>query len=62
MNTVYVLVALVFSGNWLPDFIVPTMEFKTLEKCEAAITTLKHDIQGTCKTGSAKLRCVKIEK
>jgi len=60
MNTVYVLAALVFAGNWLPDTIVPTLEFKTLEKCEAAIVAFDQDAKG--KPGRAKMRCVRIEK
>jgi hypothetical protein len=59
MNTVYVLVALVYSGH-LVNTIVPTMEFSTQQKCEAAIAAFEHDAQG--KTGSTRMRCVRIEK
>ena len=59
MNTVYVLIALVYSGH-LTYSIVPTMEFGTQQKCEAAIAAFEHDAQG--KTGSARMRCVSIEK
>jgi hypothetical protein len=59
MNTVYVLVALVYSGH-LVNTVVPTMEFSTREKCEAAIVAFERDAEG--KTGSARMRCVRIEK
>jgi hypothetical protein len=36
------------------------MEFKTLEKCEAAIQAFDTDASG--KRGSANMRCVRIEK
>jgi hypothetical protein len=59
MNTVYVLIALVYSGH-LTYSIVPSMEFGTQQKCEAAIAAFEQDSQG--KTGSARMRCVRIEK
>ncbi len=59
MNTVYVLVALVYSGHFV-NTIVPTMEFKTQEKCEAAIVAFSQDAQG--KKGDARFRCVRIER
>jgi len=59
MNTVWVLVSLVYSGHFV-NSIVPTMEFKTQEKCEAAIAAFEYDAQG--RTGSVKMRCVRIEK
>ena len=61
MNTVYVLVALVVAGNWMPNTIVPTLEFKTLEKCQAAITAFERDSDNK-KGSSARMRCVRIEK
>ena len=59
MNTVYVLIALVYSGHFI-NSIVPTLEFKTLEKCQAAIQSIANDASG--KKGEAYLRCVKVEK
>jgi hypothetical protein len=59
MNTVWVLVSLVYSGHFV-NTIVPTMEFSTQQKCEAAIVVFEQDAQS--KTGSARMRCVRIEK
>lgn len=59
MNTVWVLIAMVYSGH-LTHSIVPTMEFTTQQKCEAAIVAFEQDSQG--KQGSARMRCVRIEK
>lgn len=59
MTTVWVLIALVSNGHW-GNYIVPTLEFGSRERCEAAIQTFKDDAQH--KTGSANMRCVKIEK
>jgi hypothetical protein len=59
MNTVWVLIALVYSGH-ISHSVVPTLEFGTQQKCEAAIVAFEQDSQG--KTGSARMRCVRIEK
>lgn len=59
MNTVYILIALVYSGH-LTNSIVPTMEFNTREKCEAAVTAFEKESDN--KSGSARMRCVRIEK
>ena len=59
MNTVWVLIALVSNGHF-GNYIVPTLEFSSSERCEAAIQTFKNDAQG--KSGSANMRCVRIEK
>lgn len=59
MNTVYVLISLIYSGHFVST-VVPTMEFKTQEKCMAAIATFENETQG--KQGRATMRCVKIEK
>lgn len=59
MNTVYILITLVYSGH-LTHSIVPTLEFKTLEKCEAAISAFEKESDN--KSGSARMRCVRIEK
>lgn len=59
MTIVYVLVAIMYSGH-VTNTIVPTLEFKTMEKCQAAIETFVSDARG--KSGSARFRCVKIEK
>lgn len=59
MNTVWVLIAIVFNGHWT-NSIVPTLEFKSQEKCLAAIQTFKAETEN--KDGSAHMRCVRIEK
>lgn len=60
MNTVvWVLVSLVNSGHFIHS-IVPTLEFKTQEKCQAAIVAFVKDSEN--QEGRAKLRCVRIEK
>ena len=59
MNTVWVLIALVYSGHFTHS-IVPTMEFGTQQKCEAAIVAFEQEAQG--KSGSVRMRCVRIEK
>jgi hypothetical protein len=59
MSTVWVLVALVNSGHgW--HSVVPTMEFGTQQRCEAAIVVFENETQS--KLGTAKMRCVRIEK
>lgn len=59
MNTVWVLVAIVFNGHWT-NSIIPTLEFKTQEKCLAAIESFKAESDN--KQGSVFMRCVRIEK
>ena len=59
MNTVWVLVAIVFNGHFT-NSVIPTMEFKTQEKCLAAIEQFKFETEN--KQGSAHMRCVRIEK
>ena len=60
MNTiVWVLVAIAHSGHYT-NSIIPTMEFVSQEKCEAAIRAFDADSKG--KNGSVYMRCVKIEK
>ena len=59
MNTVYILIAMVYSGHFTHS-IVPTLEFKTLEKCEAAVSAFEKESDN--KSGSARMRCVRIEK
>jgi hypothetical protein len=59
MNTVWVLISLVYSGHYV-NTIVPTMEFSTQQKCESAIVVFEQDSRG--KSGAARFRCVKIEK
>jgi len=58
-TVVWVLVAIVYSGHIMNSH-VPTMEFTTLEKCQAAIVAFKQDADG--RTGSVNMRCVKVEK
>ena len=60
MNTVvWVLISLVNSGH-LVHSVVPTMEFNTREKCEAAVTVFVNETDN--QTGRARMRCVRIEK
>lgn len=59
MNTVWILVSLVYNGHF-GSTIVPTMEFSTQQKCEAAIVEFEQDAKRT--TGTARFRCVRIEK
>ena len=60
MNTVvWILVAVVFNGHY-NNSIIPTLEFTTQQKCEAAIQAFVIDAKG--KNGSAYMRCVRIEK
>ncbi len=60
MNTaVWVLVAIVSNGHW-NNYIVPTLEFSSQDKCEKAIVEFKKEAEG--KSGNANMRCVKIEK
>ena len=59
MNTVWVLVAIVFNGHFT-NSVIPTLEFKSQEKCLAAIQAFK--VETDNKQGSAFMRCVRIEK
>lgn len=59
MNIVYILIAIVYNGH-SDNSIVPTMEFSTREKCEAAIVAFKEETDD--KRGHARFRCVRIEK
>jgi hypothetical protein len=59
MNAVWVLIAIAFNGH-LNNAVIPTMEFSTREKCEAAIVAFQYDSEN--KSGTVKMRCVRIEK
>lgn len=59
MNTVWVLLTLVYNGHFGHP-VVPTLEFKTREACVRAIETFKADAEG--KDGTVRMRCVRIEK
>lgn len=59
MNTVWVLIALAFNGH-ITNAVIPTLEFSSWEKCEAAIQAFRNESAG--KAGTAHMRCVKIEK
>ena len=60
MNTVvWGLVALTNSGHVVHS-IVPTLEFTTQQKCHTAIVAFETDAAD--KAGTARLRCVGIEK
>jgi hypothetical protein len=59
MNIVWVLIAIVNNGHF-GNNIVPTLEFTSREKCQAAIYEFVEDAKG--KDGRANMRCVRIEK
>ena len=60
MNTVvFVLVVISSNGHWFNP-VVPTLEFKTREKCEIAIKTFKEEAKEN--SGDIRMRCVRIEK
>lgn len=59
MNFVFVLIVISSNGHFYNP-VIPTLEFKTKEKCEAAIVAFEQESQG--KNGSVRMRCVKIEK
>ena len=59
MKTVFVLIAIAYNGH-SSNAVIPTLEFSTMEKCQAAIVEIEKDTNG--KSGTAKMRCVKIEK
>lgn len=57
--TVWILVALIYNGH-LSNEVVPTLEFSTQEKCLTAIKAFEAD--SIDKKGTARMRCVRIEK
>jgi hypothetical protein len=60
MNTVWVLIAVVSNGHF-GNYVVPTLEFSSEQKCKVAIVDFIKDTEG--KHGNASsMRCVKIEK
>ena len=59
MNTVWVLIAIVYNGHF-GNYVVPTIEFSSEQKCKAAIVEFVNETAN--KSGSANMRCVKIEK
>ncbi len=59
MNTVYVLIAILFNGH-LSNGVIPTLEFSSLERCKAAI--LAFESESNDRSGTVRMRCVKIEK
>lgn len=59
MNTVWVLIALVHSGHFTVS-VVPTLEFTTLERCQAAVQAFQAETNN--RRGYAEMRCVRIEK
>lgn len=59
MNTVWVLIALVHSGHFIAS-VVPTLEFTTLERCQAAVQAFQAEADNH--RGYVKMRCVRIEK
>lgn len=54
--SIWVLLATVYNGH-LNNMVVPTLEFTSKEKCEAAIVTIKR-----ADVGTTNLYCVRIEK
>ncbi|MHB8123888.1 MAG: hypothetical protein ACYDG4_17335 [Desulfuromonadaceae bacterium] len=58
-SSVWILAVLAYDGH-LGWNITPTLEFKTQEKCEAAIKQFEDDSRG--KRGKVDMRCVRIEK
>ena len=60
MNTVAWVIVVITHNGHLGFNMVPTIEFSTLEKCQAAIHTLEESARG--RTGSFDGICVRIEK
>lgn len=58
-NIVFVLIVLSSNGHWA-NTVIPTMEFTTLQKCQAAIETFKDESAN--REGTVRMRCVRIEK
>lgn len=59
MNTVFVLMALVYNGHFL-RYAIPTLEFTTMKKCQDAIVVMQKDIND--RSGRLEAYCVGIEK
>jgi hypothetical protein len=57
MNTVWIAIA--FNVH-LNNAVIPTLKFGTREKCESAIAAFQNDAEN--KSGTVKMRCVRIEK
>lgn len=60
MNTVWILIALINNGHF-GHSIVPTLEFTTQAKCEAAIQAFYYEAKDNS-LERARMRCVRIEK
>lgn len=60
MNTVWVLIALINNGH-LGNSIVPSLEFTSQAKCEAAIQAFYYEAKDN-NFERVKMRCVRIEK
>jgi hypothetical protein len=58
-NIVFVLIVITSNGHWLNP-VIPTLEFKTREKCEQAIRTFANESKH--EKGNVEMRCVGIEK
>ena len=58
-NIVFVLIVLANNGHFA-NTVVPTLEFKTREACERAISTFKNESEN--REGTVRMRCVGIEK
>ena len=57
MNSIiFVLVTSIYNGH------APTIEFKTMDKCVAAITVINKAVDNSWNTPVMKATCVRIEK
>jgi hypothetical protein len=60
MNNIVFVLAVISSNGHFFNPVIPTLEFTTREKCEAAINTFEQESKG--QTGHVRMRCVRIEK
>jgi hypothetical protein len=58
MNTIVFVLVMVTHSN----YAVPTLEFKTLEKCEMALKQIDQSYSGSPVVVSSKSKCIRIEK
>jgi hypothetical protein len=57
-NIVFVLIVITSNGHW-SNPVIPTLEFKTREKCEQAIRTFANESN---RGEKGNMRCIGIEK
>jgi hypothetical protein len=60
MNSVVFVLIVITSNGHFYNPVIPTLEFKTADKCEQAIRTFKNEIKD--RRGHVEMRCVGIEK